>query len=90
MAKSKQYIPKNYSYGMDHEYIDLGLSVKWATCNLGSYLPEEPGDYFAFGETDPGQHFDSELYTPPCMEIAGSVRDMARDNWGEPWRLPSK
>lgn len=90
MAKSKQYIPENYSYGMNHEYVDLGLSVKWATCNLGAYLPEEPGDYFAFGETAPGQHFDSELYTPPCMEIAGSVRDMARANWGEPWRLPSK
>lgn len=36
-----------------HEYVDLGLSVKWATCNLGANSPEEYGDYFAWGETAP-------------------------------------
>ena len=34
-----------------HEYVDLGLSVKWATCNVGANKPEEYGDYFAWGET---------------------------------------
>lgn len=34
------------------EYVDLGLSVKWATCNLGADNPEEYGDYFAWGETE--------------------------------------
>lgn len=33
-----------------HEYVDLGLSVKWATCNVGANSPEEYGDYFAWGE----------------------------------------
>ena len=28
-----------------HEYVDLGLSVKWATCNVGAYSPEDYGDY---------------------------------------------
>ena len=32
--------------------VDLGLSVKWATCNVGATKPEEYGDYFAWGETD--------------------------------------
>ncbi|MBR4826377.1 MAG: hypothetical protein IKZ91_00645 [Bacteroidales bacterium] len=36
-----------------HEYVDLGLSVKWATYNIGAALPEEAGDYFAWGETEP-------------------------------------
>ena len=31
-----------------HEYVDLGLSVKWATCNIGASSPEGYGDYFAF------------------------------------------
>ena len=35
------------------EYVDLGLSVKWATFNLGASAPEENGDYFACGETEP-------------------------------------
>ena len=34
-----------------HEYVDLGLSVKWAACNVGASKPEEYGDYFAWGET---------------------------------------
>ena len=33
-----------------HEYVDLGLSVKWATCNVGADKPEGFGDYFAWGE----------------------------------------
>ena len=36
-----------------HEYVDLGLSVKWATCNVGASKPEDYGDYFAWGETQP-------------------------------------
>ena len=32
--------------------IDLGLSVKWADCNLGGYSMREFGDYFAWGETE--------------------------------------
>ena len=36
-----------------HEYVDLGLSVRWATCNIGASSPEEYGDYFAWGETSP-------------------------------------
>lgn len=35
------------------EYVDLGLSVKWATCNLGSSKPEDAGDYYAWGEVAP-------------------------------------
>ena len=34
-----------------HEYVDLGLSVKWATCNVGASKPEGYGDYYAWGET---------------------------------------
>ena len=35
-----------------HGYVDLGLSVKWATCNIGADSPEDYGDYFAWGETE--------------------------------------
>lgn len=33
-----------------HEAVDLGLSVKWATCNVGSYTPEGSGNYYAWGK----------------------------------------
>ena len=35
------------------ECVDLGLSVKWASCNLGANAPEEYGDYYAWGEVEP-------------------------------------
>ena len=38
--------------GQNHEYVDLGLSVKWATCNVGANSPEKYGDYFAWGEVE--------------------------------------
>lgn len=35
-----------------HTFVDLGLSVKWATCNVGAASPEDYGDYYAWGETE--------------------------------------
>ena len=46
----------------NHEYVDLGLSVKWATCNVGANAPEEYGDYFAWGETQPKTTYDWSTY----------------------------
>jgi hypothetical protein len=46
----------------NHEYVDLGLSVKWATCNVGASKPEEYGDYFAWGETEPKSTYDLGTY----------------------------
>jgi hypothetical protein len=46
----------------DHEYVDLGLSVKWATCNVGADSPEDYGDYFAWGETSPKSTYNWSTY----------------------------
>ena len=46
----------------EHEYVDLGLSVKWATCNVGASSPEDYGDYFAWGETEPKDYYDWSTY----------------------------
>ena len=35
------------------DFVDLGLSVKWALCNLGAKKPEEFGDYYAWGALTP-------------------------------------
>ena len=44
------------------EYVDLGLSVKWATCNLGATKPEEYGNYYAWGETEPKSEYNWSTY----------------------------
>ena len=44
------------------EMVDLGLSVKWASFNLGATKPEEYGDYFAWGETEPKEDYSWSTY----------------------------
>lgn len=43
-------------------YVDLGLSVKWAKCNLGATNPEDFGDYFAWGELQPKNDYQWSTY----------------------------
>ena len=43
-------------------YVDLGLSVKWATCNVGATRPEEYGSYFAWGEISTKSIYDWSTY----------------------------
>ena len=42
--------------------IDLGLSVKWASWNVGASAPEEYGTYFTWGETVPQWDYDCSTY----------------------------
>ncbi|MBR0298105.1 MAG: Ig domain-containing protein [Bacteroidales bacterium] len=44
------------------EYVDLGLSVKWATRNLGASLPPDYGDYYAWGEIETKGNYSDETY----------------------------
>jgi hypothetical protein len=47
-----------------HEYVDLGLpsGTLWATCNVGADAPEEYGDNFAWGETQPKSTYNWSTY----------------------------
>lgn len=82
-----------------HDYIDLGLSVKWATCNVGSTSPEDYGDYFAWGETkgrtsfswENYEHCDGSILSDRYIgnDIKGTQYDAAFVNWGSDWRMPT-
>jgi uncharacterized protein (TIGR02145 family) len=45
-----------------HDYVDLGFSVKWATCNVGATKPEEYGNYYAWGETETKTTYNWNTY----------------------------
>ena len=53
-----------YGEGIEngHIYVDLGLSVKWATCNVGANFPSVYGDYFAWGETSTKSMYNWIMY----------------------------
>jgi uncharacterized protein (TIGR02145 family) len=57
-----------------HEYVDLGLpsGLLWATCNVGADYPEDYGDYFAWGETQPKSDYSWSTYQY-CMGSGGTL-----------------
>lgn len=86
------------------EAVDLGLSVKWASCNLGADAPNDYGGYFAWGDptgklwSDQGIGCNENGYTwntdnyggmNPTKEIGGTDQDVVTVHWGEGWRTPS-
>ena len=77
-----------------HEYVDLGLSVKWATCNVGASSPSDYGNYYAWGEVRTKSEYTEEnslTYKESMGDISGnSTYDAARYNWGGKWRLPTE
>ena len=84
--------------------IDLGLSVKWASCNVGANSPEEYGYYFAWGETTAKSSYTdansvtydlstSALKSRGIIDAAGnltSAYDAATANRGDKWRMPTE
>ena len=76
------------------EYVDLGLSVKWAPFNIGATSPTECGDYFAWGEIETKTEYteaNSLTHGIYMDDIGGNPQyDAARAIWGSTWRLPSR
>ncbi len=79
--------------------IDLGLSVRWASFNIGATHPEEYGDYFAWGETAIKKDYSEATYTYYNnstgyqligTNICGTDFDAAHHAWGGQWRLPTR
>ena len=64
-AKANNGLMANCAVTVESIYqaVDMGLSVKWCSCNVGATRPEEPGDYFAWGETFTKAEYKWPTYT---------------------------
>ncbi len=85
--------------------VDLGLpsGTKWANMNVGATFPEDYGDYFAWGETEPKDSYTWSTYkwcngtsssmTKYCAVDNKTILDQEDDaayvNWGRDWRMPT-
>lgn len=61
-----------------YDYVDMGLSVKWATCNVGASTPEETGLYFAWGDTMGYADASLKQFAWSDYSLANSPRFMVR------------
>ena len=86
-AQPKRSLPTGTVNGYDA--IDLGLSVRWASCNVGASRPEDFGFLFAYGDPT-GKRFTRDIKDyPGGQSIVNSDKDMAKYQWGNGWRLPT-
>lgn len=99
---------KNYVYGEEKSFttkstddmiVDLGLSVKWASCNIGADIPTESGNYYQWGCLEDSKGYLNKYphYNPSTSEylyigddISGTEYDAATHLLGEGWRMPTE
>lgn len=86
-------------------YVDLGLNVKWMTCNIGASSPEQTGHQVAWGELQPKgwTSWDNYLYwngssfvkytqtneVGIIMTILQPEDDAVYATWGGGFRMPT-
>lgn len=80
--------------------VDLGLSVKWASHNLGASKETEAGAYLFWGYLEESEYYNeenyryydntNEKYLEVATNICGTKYDAAFHHWGNNWRMPTK
>ena len=82
-----------------YEYVDMGLSVKWARCNLGASKPEGYGKLYAFADPSGNNvyngytienYYQFGMFNRNGDSICGTQYDSAKYKMGSRWRMPSK
>ena len=85
-------VPNHYSHN-HYEWVDLGVSVKWATCNVGADVPEQSGNHYAWGEINVKSSYtedNCETSNKNIPDISGNKSyDVAFVIMGDGWRMPT-
>lgn len=70
-CSGKESMPNDY-------WVDLGLpsGILWAKCNVGATKPEEYGDYYAWGETEPKSYYNWSRYRYASVDDNGNLEDL--------------
>ncbi len=90
----------NDGFGKVADMVDLGLSVRWASWNVGANKPEGLGELYAWGELEPKNNYTSSTYkfynggytkygSVDNKYRLDSEDDVARQKWGDKWRIPT-
>ena len=93
----------NTKIHMPADAVDLGLSVKWASYNIGASAPEDYGRYYAWGEIvekkdyswttykwSEGSEDKMTKYNSSDKKVTLDIEDdIANKKWGSNWRMPT-
>jgi hypothetical protein len=76
-----------------HAKVDLGLSVYWATMNVGAETVTSVGTYCLWGDGTGTRDWDNGdmkySMDKSSYNISGTERDLSHTKWGNGWRTPT-
>jgi len=75
--------------GGGHDFVDLGLTVKWATSNVGAPFLSNYGSYYAWGETASKYIISERFGAVDYKTQLDDEDDAASVNWSGKWRIPT-
>ena len=81
--ESTLYYPENA--------VDMGLSVRWSSMNVGASDQYDDGIYTSWGDAYGTNTSTSSSYNNEVHEIAGNpMYDIATCSWNERWQIPTR
>ncbi len=79
----QSFTTKNYTFDVDKDLVDLGLSTKWAKCNLGAASETELGGLYGFGDVT-GLNWSTQAADYPADgDIYKSANDIVAMTYGK-------
>ncbi len=90
--KHEKYVKEQREHAFPNA-VDIGLSVKWASFNLGAYKPADVGGLFYWADNQASTNGNTQ-YTKDKVGVVGDISgydkyDAATHMLGKNWRLPT-
>ena len=85
----KEFVTKTYECDVNEDFVDLGLSTKWAKSNIGAASASEFGGLFAFGDMtglNPSTNIDDYTIN---SDVYKTANDLAYKVYGGKATMPS-
>lgn len=65
-----------------YTWVNMGLSVKWATMNVGATTPTDYGNYYAWGETATKSNYSNSTYKYCNGSSSSMTKYCTSSSWG--------
>lgn len=87
-GETRSFTTASREFDVNQEFVDLGLSTKWARCNLGASTEAEVGGYFGFGDMT-GYNTGIDVAGYASGDIYRTASDVANRVYGGKATMPT-
>ncbi|MDE5948426.1 MAG: lipocalin family protein [Prevotella sp.] len=87
-GETRSFTTASRDFDVNQEFVDLGLSTKWARCNLGASSETETGGLFGFGDMT-GYNTSIDIANYASGDIYRTASDVANRVYGGKATMPT-